>query len=407
MERKRQIGVILLLILIIINLVIGGVFIFMLQEIQAPDIDVEFNLSEMTTDEMKFTTTLTIRNDNQYDLSIKNLKITGETPNGTIILNLQFNDSTIPAKRHSNLTRNGSLTFPTEFSSNIYSFVQGTFGINFAGIFEKTIPLHIDITASFQDILRNISVPILTVFAEVTDITEEGVGFSGILSVENPNTFDMYLDNCIARIETENGTLVGEFSPIQGRIIPNDISEFALNGTLILEALNAKVLTLQITGNTSVHIMGIKKSIALAATAQLAIPDIQELLFGNESLGITISLDTKIQINGFLTTIGLALYNPSNIPLQANDLLCSVYGLTGNDQKMIAEKPMKASTLASKQHDYLETQILIPHIKLLTAGTTKILPDWFVIRIQGNFSIVGVHQSIPVTLYATINPHIL
>ena len=134
---------------------------------------------------------------------------------------------------------------------------------------------------------------------------------------------------------------------------------------------------------------------------------VTELLFGNESLGITISLDTKIQINGFLTTIGLALYNPSNIPLQANDLLCSVYGLTGNDQKMIAEKPMEASTLASKQHDYLETQILIPYIKLLTAGTTKILPDWFVIRIQGNFSIVGVQQSIPVTLYATINPHII
>jgi hypothetical protein len=74
---------------------------------------------------------------------------------------------------------------------------------------------------------------------------------------------------------------------------------------------------------------------------------------------------------------------------------------------MIAQKPMEATTLESKKQDYLETQILIPYIKLLTSGTKKILPDWFVIRIQGNFSIAGVTQSIPVSIDATINPHLI
>jgi len=74
---------------------------------------------------------------------------------------------------------------------------------------------------------------------------------------------------------------------------------------------------------------------------------------------------------------------------------------------MIAQQPMGPSTLESKKQDYLETQILIPYLKLLTAGTQKILPDLFVIRLQGNFSIAGVNQSIPVSLDATINPHLI
>ena len=162
-----------------------------------------------------------------------------------------------------------------------------------------------------------------------------------------------------------------------------------------------------VTGNAGVHLMGFNKAIPLSAIAQLPIPDIKQLLFGNESLGITISLDAKIRANGFLTTIGLTLYNPSNIPLEANDMLCSIYGLTGENQKMIAQQPMGPSTLESKKQDYLETQILIPYLKLLTAGTQKILPDLFVIRLQGNFSIAGVNQSIPVSLDATINPHLI
>jgi LEA14-like dessication related protein len=153
--------------------------------------------------------------------------------------------------------------------------------------------------------------------------------------------------------------------------------------------------------------MGIDKSIALTATAQLPIPDIKELLFHNESLGITISLDVKLRLSGFLTTIGLTLYNPSKIPLQANDLLCSIYGLTDGNQKMIAQKLMEPTSVEPTQQNYLETQLRIPYLKIFTSGTKKIFPDWFVIQIEGNFSLAGVNQSIPVSINATINPHLL
>jgi len=241
----------------------------------------------------------------------------------------------------------------------------------------------------------------------VIEITEDGVLFQGILSVENPNFFEMSLDNFTTRIETENGALVGEFSQLQGKIIPNATSQFHLNGTLVYAALNAKILILRIAGNAGVHLMGIDKSIALSATAQLPIPDIKELLFHNESLGITLSLDVKLRFSGFLTIIGLTFYNPSKIPLQANDLLCSIYGLTGENQKMIAQKLMEPVTVEPTQQNYLEVQLLIPFIKIFTSGTKKIFPDWFVIQIEGDFSLAGVNQTIPVILNATINPHLL
>jgi LEA14-like dessication related protein len=407
MSRKITIGVLLVIVLIIINVVIGGVLVYFIQDIREPKIDVNFNLMQLTTDEMRFTARISMKNYNQFDLLIKNLNIIGKTPDGYTILDIRFVGGKIAANQQRIFTTNETLSFFGDLSSKIYISVQGIFGVNFAGIFEKTIPFHINITASFQDLFNNISSPTLSLLAKVTEISEKGVLFQGVVSVENPNSFEMSLENFTARIETENGDMVGEFSQIQGIITPNGTSQFHLNGTLLFKALDAEILTLRVSGNAGVHLMGINKAIPFSAIAQLPIPDIKQLLFGNESLGITISLDAKIRASGFLTTIGLTLYNPSNIPLQANDMLCSIFGLTGENQKMIAQQLMEPSTLESKKQDYLETQVLIPYLKLLTAGTQKILPDLFVIRIQGNFSIAGVNQSIPVSLDATINPHLI
>lgn len=407
MERKVSMGVLLLVFLIIGNAVIGGLLVFFIQDIKEPKIDVEFNLSQITTDELIFTARISIDNDNHYDLLIKNLNIVGKTPHGNTILDVEFVGGKIPAKQQRIFSTNETLSFSGDLSSRIYSSIQGVFGVSLAGVFEKTIPFHINITGEFEELLTNISIPKLSILAEVSTITETGVSFHAIVRVENPNLFAMTLQDFTARIQTEQGTLVGEFSEIQGIITPNATTDFYLNGTLLYEALNAKVLTLMVTGNAGVHLMGITKSITLSTTAQLPIPDIKELLFHNESLGITLSLDVKLRVRGFLTTIGLTLYNPSKIPLQANDVLCSIYGATGENKKLIAEKPMEPATLEPKQQDFLETQILIPYLKLLTAGTRRIFPDWFVIRIQGNFSIAGVNQSIPVSIDATISPRLI
>ena len=404
---KKTIGVLLLVVLIIINAVIGGVLVFFIQDIREPKIDVEFNLSQLTTDEMRFTARISMENDNQFDLLIKNLNIIGKTTDGIIILDIEFIGGNIAAKQQRMFTTNETVSFSGDLSSKIYGSIQGIFGVNLAGVFEKTIPFQINITASFQDLFNNISSPKLSLLAEVTEITKDGALFQGMISVENPNFFEMSLENFTTRVETEKGESVGEISKLQGKILPNATSQFLFNGTLSYDALNAKILILRFRGNAGIHVMGIDKTIELSTMAQLPIPDIKELLFHNKSLGITISLDVKVRVRGFLTTIGLTLYNPSKIPLQANDLLCSIYGLTGGHEKMIAQKSMEPTSVEPIEVDYLEAQLLVPYIKIFTSGTKKIFPDWFVIEIEGDFSLAGVNQSIPVSINATINPHLL
>jgi LEA14-like dessication related protein len=407
MKRKISFTALVLILLIILNVMIGGVLVFFIQEIKEPKLDVHFNLTQLTTENLKFTASISTRNDNPYDLVIKNLIIIGRTPKGDIILDVQIKGGSVGANQFRGFTTDGTLAFPGDLSSRIYTSINGVFGVNIAGIFEKTIPFQINITGSFQDLFQNISIPTLSIQAEVTEITENGVLFQGLLRVENPNLFELIIEDMTVRVQTENNDLVGEFSKIEGAIRANNTTEFSLNGSLFYDALNAKVLSLIVTGSAGAHLMGIEKTVLLSTTAQLLIPEIKELLFHNESLGITLSLDAKLRLRGVLTTIGLALYNPSKIPLQANDLLCSIYGLTGENKKIIGQKSMEPSTLGSEQQNFLETDILLPYLKLFTAGTGRFLPDWFVIRIQGNFSITGVNQYIPVAIDATINPWIL
>lgn len=406
MKKKITLGVLLLVVLILCNIVIGGVLVFFIQDIREPKIDVEFNLLQLTTDEMRFSARISMENNNRFDLLIKDLTIIGKTPQGETILDVRFDGGRIAANQQRIFTTNGAMSFSGDISSKIYGSVQGIFGVNLAGVFQKDIPFHLNITASFYDLLKNISSPTLSLLAEVTEITENGVLFQGTVIVQNPNLFEMSLENIRIWVETDNGKSVGNFSKIQGNINSDDTSEFPFNGTLSYDALNAKRLSLHIIGNAGVHLMGVDTTIPLSATAHLLVPEIKELLFQNESLGITISLDVKLRLRGFLATIGLTLSNPSNIPLQANDLLCSIYGLTGEQQKMIAQKFMEPATIEPTQN-YLETQLLIPYLKIFTSGTKTILPDWFVIQIAGNFTIAGVNQSIPVSLDATINPHLL
>jgi|GEM_PF-3180141 len=407
MGKKTTLGILFLLLLIITNIVIGSVLVFFIQEIRDPRINVDFDLIQITSEDLSFTAAITMVNDNRFDLLIKNLTIQGRTPAGDSILHLTFPGGKIPANQQRTFATNETLSFSGDLSSRLYGSIDGIFGVNIAGVFEKTIPFHINITASFQDLFQNISTPQINLLAEVTEITEEGAVFHAVVSIQNPNLFELSLENLSTHVETENGSLVGGFSSLEGRIISNGTTQFALNGTLSYDALNAKILTLRISGGAGFHLMGIDKVIPLQAAVTLPVPDIKDLLFKNESLGITISLDVKLRLTGILTTIGLTLYNPSKIPLQANDLLCSIYGLTGENQKMIAQKLMEPATVEPIQQNHLETQLLIPYRKIFTSGTKTLLPDWFVIQIKGNFSIAGVTQTIPVSLDATINPHLL
>jgi hypothetical protein len=116
MNRKIKIGISLLLVLILINIAIGGALLLLVQDIKAPQIDVQFDLKQLTTEELKFTTVIIMTNYNSFDLSIKNLEIIGKTPDGDTIIDLHLISGTIAAKHQNTFSTNDSISFTGDFS---------------------------------------------------------------------------------------------------------------------------------------------------------------------------------------------------------------------------------------------------------------------------------------------------
>ena len=95
MGKKNTMGVFLLVMLILVNVVIGGVLLFFIQNIHIPKIDVTLNLSQITTDELNFSVRISMDNDNHFDLIAKNLNIIGKTPDGNTIMDLRIPGGTV------------------------------------------------------------------------------------------------------------------------------------------------------------------------------------------------------------------------------------------------------------------------------------------------------------------------
>jgi hypothetical protein len=89
------------------------------------------------------------------------------------------------------------------------------------------------------------------------------------------------------------------------------------------------------------------------------------------------------------------------------NIKCIIYGLTGENKKIIAEKDMKPCLVLSKNEVCISTQIRIPYLKLIFSGTGRIFPEFFGLSLEGNFAINGTKQIIPISINGYINPHLL
>ena len=100
------------------------------------------------------------------------------------------------------------------------------------------------------------------------------------------------------------------------------------------------------------------------------------------------------------------MYNPSNITLIGENLLCSILRKDGETYSILGEKTMEKCTIHPQDEICVRTDITIPYLEYLRAGKGKLRPDWIVLRIEGDFHIAGTRQAVPISLNAYIDPHI-
>ena len=106
-----------------------------------------------------------------------------------------------------------------------------------------------------------------------------------------------------------------------------------------------------------------------------------------------------------MSTVGLKIYNPSDIPLVAENLVCSISRLDGEKTYVLGSENMELCNISPHKTICIKTQILIPYMKYLFSGSNKLLPEWLILNIEGDFSIAGTRQSFPLSISAYVDPH--
>jgi hypothetical protein len=396
----------ILIVLIIFNLIVGAFLILDIQAFESPRTSVQVNIVDVTSEEMILETIVNIENPNSFDLSVNNFKVVSNTEDGAEIGKIVIDGGDISPQETREFSSQDSFVLKNENITVLKNKVTAKVGLKFFGILQKTIPLDIDIETSLKEVIEQIGQPDIKIQADLTEIYEKGLNFTTQIEIYNPTHLLYRVEEINFDIEKEDGTNVGNIVLYGDDIEPKKSITLVSDGTIFFDALDAKTLWLRLTGVAGLKIAGIYKSIDLSAEAAIIVPDVKDFVFGNESIDFQIPVQFKLTLNGILSNVGFNMYNPSNVSLVGTDLLCSIYRLDGEKQSLLGEKVMQACTLPPQKRVCVKTDITIPYRTFFSSGNGKILPDWIILSIEGDFHIAGTRQTVPISLNAFVDPNV-
>jgi LEA14-like dessication related protein len=395
---KKTLIAIILAILFLINIVAAAFIFTDIQALQFPETTIKINVVELNSDELIIHHDLKIYNPNSFEMILQDFQIVTTTPSGNEVTRINLSGGAIPGKSNRSYSANDHIILKENLSGDLTSTVTGTVGINFLGIIKKTIPLEVTVITSLQDILENISVPIITVRTEFGTITRKDINLTAQIDITNPNSFDMFVDDILLNVTTETGRPVGNFS-ISGSLIPADQS-VTLNGsgTVLLEALNAKKLHMVLTTEAGVNLAGMNKTLPISTTIDVGIPNFASFIPPSPPLELAISIDfvkTKGGLGGNMT---LEVINPTKIPLIARDLVVNYYRVKKYQKTLIAVGPLGTGELVPESTTLFKGYIFLPYSKLLNFSKGNLFPDMVFAQLRANISLSGVNQSLPIAI---------
>ena len=188
---------------------------------------------------------------------------------------------------------------------------------------------------------------------------------------------------------------------------PKTSSIFYSNGTIHYDAFNEGTLIIKLNGVAGVKVAGINKNISFLTNSYLIIPDVKEFVFKGEEIDFKIPVQFKLTLNGIITNVGFSFYNPSNVSILGDNLRCFIYRLDGQNQTLLGEETMNPCKVNPGEQICVKTQILIPYIDYLISGSIRFIPDWIILRIEGDFHIAGTNQAFPLALNAHVDPNLI
>ena len=404
-NNKKKIITILTIILLIINIFVALMIFVDIQIIKAPKTEVFVNILEVTSEEILIETTIEMSNPNSFEVSFQDLNLITSTKDDKKIGDITFKGGKIPSNEAKTFYSKDKIYFQEEGDfSLIKNEISGNIGISFFGIIKKTIPLKVGVTASVEEIIDSIDIPNINMELDFDNLTNEGIEFTVKVNLFNPTKIEFGIDEFSIIAVTEENEVVGRLKIFGDVVGPEESSVFTSKGSLNYNAFDSNKIIFRVSGLARGKIGGLEKKINISTDAELLIPDITEFIFKNEPINFQIPVQFKFRLNGILSTVGFKIFNPSEIPLEGRNLVCSIYRIDGETKTLLASKDMDICTIAPQDRVCVKTELIIPYTTYLFAGPLKILPDWIILTIDGHFSIAGTRQEFPISLNAYVDP---
>ncbi len=387
--------------IIIINIVAGALIFLDIRVIKSPEVTIELDLIEINSNEAILQTTLSIKNPNQFVLIIKDIEAVTKTNNGAEIMHMLLKGGEIAPNNNKTYTSTDHVTFDGEIPETLTTKLTGIVGFRFLGIIKKTLPIAVNMITSLGDVVKNIAIPILHIKGDFGEITNEGINFTTEIGIENPNSFDMQIQDVSITIQSEAEGIVGEFVMAGDMIAAKSSTTLNGEGKILIEILNSKTLIVNISTSVGVMIAGINEFIDFTTEVEISIPQLNDIFTSSLPTEAYIDADMKLVrlgiLNwGFMSYMELELINPNKIGLIIKDVVFSIYRIDDESETLIGDCVVNESEVKPENITIIPAEIFLP-LKSLLKGQRFILPklpEGILVVVRGNITIPGLDQAV-------------
>jgi LEA14-like dessication related protein len=390
----KKIVIIILVVATVLNSIAASFIFLDIQTMTLPEPILRLELINITSDQAVLQTTLWINNQNSFPIYLQNLTILTTADNGDVINHISLEGGETKAYENRTFTTTVNIRFNGSLPDHLTSRITGTFGTMFLGMIKKTFPLKFSMITSFHDILKQFSLPSIHLAANFSEITQEGITFTGIIDITNPNSIDIAIENISMNIQTEKEIQVGVLT-ILGKTIPAKTSQ-QLTGTgqLHLTALDAETLRMTLTGEFIIFAAGIRKPMDLSVDADI-IPPSLEMLLSDVPTEASLTGNYRLTFKGGLRDeITFKMKNPNKLTFLATDITVRIYRVDNNKTRLISNGTLPDSVIPPENTTIIQGNMFIPLSELRPRRGERFIPDQLQVRLRANITIEGLNQTI-------------
>ena len=209
---KINIEVLFVIFLILINLLVGGFFIYLIFTIDSPDMHADISIVGYSKNDLKLQTKIDINNPNLFNLIVKDIKVVSETLNGKKFSSFTFEGGEVSGNNERSFSSLKTIELNGNLPRVLKNKITAEVGVIFFGIIEKNIPVELLVELSLDELLDDLEIPDIILHAGIKELLDDGILFNVEIEIDNPNNVELFVEDIVADLKTEEGINVGKIN---------------------------------------------------------------------------------------------------------------------------------------------------------------------------------------------------